>query len=65
MSIEFPVRMGTSSMCIGRAVRTSRAYVGTGHAKKFIPYLYNAYCTYVGHLVCPYDVVCIRRTSHM
>ena len=40
-------------MCIGRAVRTSRAYVGVGHAKKWIPYLYNARCTYVGPPVCP------------
>ena len=39
MSIEFPVRMGTSSMCVGRAVHTNRAYVGIGHAKKCIPYL--------------------------
>ena len=33
MCIEVPVRMGTSSVCIGR---TRRAYVGIGHAKKFI-----------------------------
>ena len=39
MSIEFPVHMGTSSMCIGRAVRTRRAYVDIGHAKKCIPYV--------------------------
>ena len=59
------VCMGISCMCIGRAVRTRRAYVGIGHAKKCIPYVYNAQCTYVGAPVWPYDVVFIRRTSHM
>ena len=29
MCIEFPVRMGT---CVGRSVRTRRAYVGIGRA---------------------------------
>ena len=40
--LEFPVRMGTSSICMGRAVRTRITYVGIGHAKKCVPYLYNA-----------------------
>ena len=38
MSIEFPVHMGPP-LCIGCAVRTKRAYVGIGHAKKCIPCL--------------------------
>ena len=38
MSIDFPVRMGISSMHIGRAVSTRTAYGGIGHAKKCSPY---------------------------